>query len=75
MSAKLDAIANSVELLTSVLISDDAKKGEKIVPVKCKPTLILKNKDDAPDDGARGQGSSSRSNKDGKQLQIGGSYP
>ena len=29
MSAKLDAIANSIELLTSVLIPDVAKKGEK----------------------------------------------
>ena len=58
-----------------MLIPDDAKKGEKIVPVKCKPTLTLQKKDDAPDGGAKGQGSSSRSNKDGKQLQTGGSYP
>ena len=75
MSAKLDAIANSVELLTSVLIPDDAKKGEKVVPVKCKPTQTLTKKDDAADGGAKGRGSSSRSNKEGKQLQLGANYP
>ncbi|KAL8099464.1 hypothetical protein AgCh_031918 [Apium graveolens] len=54
--AQLDEIQSSVELLLSLslslslLLSDDAKKGEKVVKSKCSHTQILKKKDDKGDD-------------------------
>ncbi|KAK1389321.1 hypothetical protein POM88_017499 [Heracleum sosnowskyi] len=53
MSNKLDAIANSLELLTSVLISDDVKKGERVSKDKCKSSQTLTRKDDTTDGGAK----------------------
>ncbi|KAK1401537.1 hypothetical protein POM88_001142 [Heracleum sosnowskyi] len=53
MSNKLDTIANSLELLTSVLISDDVKKGERVSKDKCKSSQTLTRKDDTTDGGAR----------------------
>jgi len=46
----LNDIQSSVELLLSLLLSDDAKKGEKIVKSKCSNDQILKKKDDEADD-------------------------
>ncbi|KAL8115689.1 hypothetical protein AgCh_022256 [Apium graveolens] len=59
--AQLEEIQSSVELLLSLLLPDDAKKGEKVVKSKCSPTEILKKKDDKGDDRGnsdknRGQG-------------------
>ncbi|KAL8115843.1 hypothetical protein AgCh_022368 [Apium graveolens] len=48
--AQLDEIQSSVELLLSLLLSDDAKKGEKIVKSKCSNDQIMKKKDDEADD-------------------------
>ncbi|KAK1359330.1 hypothetical protein POM88_043804 [Heracleum sosnowskyi] len=53
MSTKLDEIANSIELLTSVLLSDDVKKGERVSKDKCKSSQTLTQKDDTADGGAR----------------------
>lgn len=41
MSAKIDSIAASLELLTSVLIPDDVKKGERVLKDKCKRSQTL----------------------------------
>ncbi|KAL8126417.1 hypothetical protein AgCh_013636 [Apium graveolens] len=48
--AQLDEIQSSVELLLSLLLPDDAKKGKKVIESKCSPTKILKKKDDKGDD-------------------------
>ncbi|KAL8110277.1 hypothetical protein AgCh_026120 [Apium graveolens] len=48
--AQLNDIQSSVELLLSLLLSDDAKNGEKIVKSKCPNDQILKKKDDEADD-------------------------
>ncbi|KAL8125273.1 hypothetical protein AgCh_012817 [Apium graveolens] len=48
--AQLDEIQSSVELLLSLLLPDDGKKGEKVVKSKCSPTQELKKKDDKGDD-------------------------
>ncbi|KAL8134557.1 hypothetical protein AgCh_009539 [Apium graveolens] len=61
-NAQLEEIQSSVELLLSLLLSDDAKKGEKVVKSKCSPTKILKKKDDKGDD----QGNSDKSRGQGK---------
>ncbi|KAL8108479.1 hypothetical protein AgCh_024798 [Apium graveolens] len=55
--AQLDEIQSSVELLHSLLLPDDAKKGEKVVKSKCSPTQEPKKKDDKGDD----QGNSEKS--------------
>ncbi|KAL8120281.1 hypothetical protein AgCh_017442 [Apium graveolens] len=55
--AQLDEIQSSVELLLSLLLLDDAKKGEKVVKSKCSPTQELKKNDDKSDD----QGNSEKS--------------
>ncbi|KAK1400410.1 hypothetical protein POM88_000015 [Heracleum sosnowskyi] len=53
MSAKIDSIATSLELLTSVLIPDDVKKGESVPKDKCKRTQTLRRRDDATDGGSK----------------------
>ena len=55
MDGKIDAIQTSLELLTSVLIPDDAKKGERIKPDKCKTAQTLRKKDDANDGGGNNE--------------------
>ncbi|KAK1397705.1 hypothetical protein POM88_007568 [Heracleum sosnowskyi] len=85
MSTKLDEIANSIELLTSVLLSDDVKKGERVPQDKCKSSQTLARKDDTTDGGAKGQNPRTRNvqrqgrrsnfdaqNADGKRLYTGG---
>ncbi|KAL8102783.1 hypothetical protein AgCh_027344 [Apium graveolens] len=63
--SQLDEIQASVELLVSLLLPADAKKGEKIIKSKCKTDQTLKGKDDEKDDqgnsgmgGGHGQGRS-----------------
>ncbi|KAK1378694.1 hypothetical protein POM88_025438 [Heracleum sosnowskyi] len=46
MSAQLTSISNAIELLTSVLLSDDVKKGESVPSDKCKDTQSLRRRDD-----------------------------
>ncbi|KAK1378424.1 hypothetical protein POM88_025168 [Heracleum sosnowskyi] len=53
MSAKIDSIATSLELLTSVLIPDDVKKGERVPKDKCKRAPTLRRRDDATDGGGK----------------------
>ncbi|KAK1360765.1 hypothetical protein POM88_045239 [Heracleum sosnowskyi] len=53
MSAKIDSIATSLVLLTSVLIPDDVKKGERVPKDKCKRTQTLRRRDDATDGGSK----------------------
>ncbi|KAK1402363.1 hypothetical protein POM88_001968 [Heracleum sosnowskyi] len=53
MSSQLDSIAASLELLTSVLIPDDVKKGERVPKDKCKRTPTLRLRDDANDGGSK----------------------
>ena len=55
MDGKIDVIQASLELLTSVLIPDDAKKGERIKSDKCKTAQTLRKKDDANDRGSNNE--------------------
>ena len=58
---QLNEIQSSVELLVSLLLPADAKKGEKVIKSKCKYIQTLKGKDDGNNDQGnsdkvRGQG-------------------
>ncbi|KAK1383483.1 hypothetical protein POM88_021218 [Heracleum sosnowskyi] len=65
MSAQLTSISNAIELLTSVLLSDDVKKGESVPSDKCKDTQTLRRRDDGNDGRNKGgDGKSLRSNDD-----------
>ncbi|KAK1398204.1 hypothetical protein POM88_008067 [Heracleum sosnowskyi] len=66
MSDKLDSIAASLELLTSVLIPDDVKKGERVLKDKCKKPQTLSRQDDSTDGGAQGKDFKSESTQQGK---------
>ncbi|KAL8115625.1 hypothetical protein AgCh_022215 [Apium graveolens] len=48
--SQLNEIQASVELLVSLLLPADAKKGEKVIKSKCKTDKTLKGKDDEKDD-------------------------
>ncbi|KAL8125875.1 hypothetical protein AgCh_013251 [Apium graveolens] len=63
---QLNEIQSLVELLLSLLVTDDAKKGEKVVKSKCSPIKILKKKDDHGDD--QGNSDKSRGHGQGEQL-------
>ena len=73
---QLNEIQSSVELLLSLLLPDDAKKGEKVIKSKCKIDQPLKGKDDGNDDQGNsekgrghGQGKGSSSRKAGTSTQ------
>ncbi|KAK1397094.1 hypothetical protein POM88_006957 [Heracleum sosnowskyi] len=51
MFTQLNSISTALELLTSVLISDDVKKGESVHNDKCKDTQTLRRRDDDSADG------------------------
>ncbi|KAK1397655.1 hypothetical protein POM88_007518 [Heracleum sosnowskyi] len=69
MSAQLTSISNALELLISVLLSDDVKKGESVPSDKCKDTQTLRRRDDGNDGGNKGgDGKSLRSNDDRRLL-------
>ncbi|KAK1384398.1 hypothetical protein POM88_022133 [Heracleum sosnowskyi] len=68
MSAQLTSISNAIELLTSVLLSDDVKKGESVPSDKCKDTQTLRRRDDGNDGGNKGDGKSLRLNADRRLL-------
>ncbi|KAK1393703.1 hypothetical protein POM88_012759 [Heracleum sosnowskyi] len=53
MSAQLNSISTAIELLTSVLLSDDVKKGESVPNDKCKDTQTLRRRDDSADGGSK----------------------
>ncbi|KAL8134537.1 hypothetical protein AgCh_009526 [Apium graveolens] len=56
--SQLTEIQTSVELLISLLLPADAKKGEKVIKSKCKTNKTLQGKDDGKDDqGNSGMGS------------------
>ncbi|KAL8094300.1 hypothetical protein AgCh_035994 [Apium graveolens] len=48
--SQLTEIQTSVELLISLLLPADAKKGEKVIKSKCKTNKSLQGKDDGKDD-------------------------
>ncbi|KAL8107305.1 hypothetical protein AgCh_023928 [Apium graveolens] len=50
MQSQLNEIQASVELIVSLLLPADAKKGEKVIKSKCKTDQTLKGKDDEKDD-------------------------
>ncbi|KAK1394458.1 hypothetical protein POM88_013514 [Heracleum sosnowskyi] len=54
MSTQLSSISTAIELLTSVLLSDDVKKGENVPKDKCKDIQALRQKDDSTDGGSNG---------------------
>ncbi|KAK1378063.1 hypothetical protein POM88_024807 [Heracleum sosnowskyi] len=54
MSTQLNSISNALELLTSVLLSDDVKKGESVPKDKCKDIQALRQRDDSTDGGSKG---------------------
>ena len=62
---QLNEIQSSVELLLSLLLTDDAKKGEKVVKSKCSIGKALKKKDDSEDD--QGNPSKGKCQGQGKQ--------
>ncbi|KAK1352547.1 hypothetical protein POM88_053244 [Heracleum sosnowskyi] len=69
MSAQLTSISTAIELLTSVLLFDDVKKGESVPSDKCKDTQTLRRRDDGNDGGNKGgDGKSLRSNDDRRLL-------
>ncbi|KAK1387877.1 hypothetical protein POM88_016055 [Heracleum sosnowskyi] len=68
LSTKIDSIAASLELLTSVLIPDDVKKGERVSKHKCKRTPTLRLRDDANDGGSRGAEQRSKSSQEQGRL-------
>ncbi|KAK1370249.1 hypothetical protein POM88_036341 [Heracleum sosnowskyi] len=68
LSTKIDSIAASLELLTSVLIPDDVKKGERVSKDKCKRTPTLRLRDDANDGGSRGAEQRSKSSQEQGRL-------
>ncbi|KAK1372945.1 hypothetical protein POM88_029138 [Heracleum sosnowskyi] len=53
MSTQLNSISTAIELLTSVLLSDDVKKGESVSKDKCKDTQALRRRDDSTDGGSK----------------------
>ncbi|KAK1401026.1 hypothetical protein POM88_000631 [Heracleum sosnowskyi] len=53
ISTKIDSIAASLELLTSVFIPDDVKKGERVPKDKYKRTPTLRRRDDSNDGGSK----------------------
>ncbi|KAL8114452.1 hypothetical protein AgCh_021347 [Apium graveolens] len=56
--SQLTEIQTSVELLISLLLPADAKKGEKVIKSKCTTNKTLQGKDDGKDDqGTSGMGS------------------
>ncbi|KAK1379200.1 hypothetical protein POM88_025944 [Heracleum sosnowskyi] len=68
MSAQLTSISNAIELLTSLLLSDDVKKGESVPSDKCKDIQTLRRRDDGNDGGNKGDGKSLRLNADRRLL-------
>ncbi|KAK1369898.1 hypothetical protein POM88_035990 [Heracleum sosnowskyi] len=68
MSNKLDTIAASLELLTSVLISDDVKKGERVSKDKCKKSQTMSRQDDTTDGGAKEQELRTKSSQEQGRL-------
>ncbi|KAK1393465.1 hypothetical protein POM88_012521 [Heracleum sosnowskyi] len=68
ISTKNDSIATSLELLTSVFIPDDVKKGERIHKDKCKRTPTLRLRDDSNDGGSRGAERRSKSSQEQGRL-------
>ncbi|KAK1359864.1 hypothetical protein POM88_044338 [Heracleum sosnowskyi] len=68
MSGKIDSIAASLELLTSVLIPDDVKKGEKIPKDKCRRTPTLRLRDDSNDGGSKETEKRSKSSQEQGRL-------
>ncbi|KAK1387420.1 hypothetical protein POM88_015598 [Heracleum sosnowskyi] len=68
MSSQLTSIATSLELLTSVFIPDDVKKGEKVSKDKCKRTPTLRLRDDSNDGGSRGAEKRSKSSQEQGRL-------
>ncbi|KAL8099431.1 hypothetical protein AgCh_031894 [Apium graveolens] len=68
-------ILETVELLLSLLLPDDAKKREKVVKSKCSNTQILKKRDNNEDDQGnpnKGQGGSQDSQKFLQTLKLKG---
>ncbi|KAL8133959.1 hypothetical protein AgCh_009144 [Apium graveolens] len=70
---QLNDIQSSVELLLSLHLPDDAKKGEKVVKSKCSTIQTLKKKDDKEDDQGnpskgKGQGQGQSSKVSSKKL-------
>ncbi|KAL8088541.1 hypothetical protein AgCh_038357 [Apium graveolens] len=55
ISSKLDEVQQSMELIVTLLLGDDAKKGEKVLKSKCKQ-LQLKDADDKDGHDAGGNG-------------------
>ncbi|KAK1369518.1 hypothetical protein POM88_035610 [Heracleum sosnowskyi] len=68
MSSQLTSIAASLELLTSVFIPDDVKKGEKIPKDKCRRTPTLRLRDDSNDGGSRETEKRSKSSQEQGRL-------
>ncbi|KAK1382120.1 hypothetical protein POM88_019855 [Heracleum sosnowskyi] len=64
MATQLTSISNAIELLTSVLLSDDVKKGESVPSDKCKDTQTLRRRDDGNDGGSKGDEKSLRLNSE-----------
>lgn len=54
MSGQLKEVQNSLELFVSLILGDDAEKGEKLLPSKCTPELTMPKDDGASDGGHKG---------------------
>ena len=67
MSNQLTEVQNSMKLILSLLLGDDAKKGEKIVKSKCKQLTLTNIDDENPDRGNKG-GQKDSERKRGEEL-------
>ncbi|KAL8118191.1 hypothetical protein AgCh_015914 [Apium graveolens] len=67
MSVQLTEVHNSIELILSQLLGDDAKKGEKIIKSKYKLLILTHTDDENPDGGNKGGQKDSKRRK-GEEL-------
>ena len=70
MTSQLSEMQENLELIVSLLVGDDAKKGEMVLKSKCSPQQTLKKDNYAADGGNKG-GTLSSSNRDGKSISDG----
>ena len=60
MFAQLTEVHNSMELISSLLLDDDAKRGENIIKSKCKQLSLKSTDTETSDRGNKGQKDSKR---------------
>ena len=73
LSAKMEAMESKLEFLISCLLTDDAKKGEKVLGTKCGPELQSFSKDkEGGGTGGSGKGKAVVTTETAKTVQLAG---